>query len=265
MQKRFNLNLVMTILITVLAIISTLIGLFTNSYRDNEFVKTAFQANDAVTLLLLVPLLLTSFAYSFKSERAKLLWQGALLCIVYNYIFYLYGAAFNRLFLLYVLLIVLSGYTMIVNLAKTDANAVAAMFNERTPARLVSGYMFFFALFLGGVEVAMSLAFVFNGIIPETIIKTGHPTAVVFATDLSVVVSGLIVGGKYLWQRKPWGFILSSIVLVKASTYGLGLVATTLFVYYKLGDMDTLLPLWIALTVGSIISAALLLFNCRRS
>lgn len=257
---------VVTWVLVIFAAAASLGGLFVNgTYRDNAFVITVFQGNDFVTLFLAIPLIAVSYFLMGHSQRARIVWQGSLLYLVYNYQFYLYGAAFNRFFLVYVTLFTVSLYTLIFALARTDVDAFAWQFSEKTPVRLISGFMMLFALLLGVLWTAMAASTIFTGVIPETVRQTGHPTAVVFATDLTILIPGMGIGGLLLWQRRPWGYLTASIIMVKAATYGISLIVMSAFTYRALGIADPLLLLWSALTLGCIASAWLLLKSIPRT
>jgi hypothetical protein len=183
--------------------------------------------------------------------------------MLYNYVFYLYGATFNRFFLLYVALVALSITALIVSVASLDVQAIGQAFHPRTPVRWIGGYMLLFALLLGGLWIGMSLCFVVTGHVPTPITQTGHPTGVVFATDLSLLAPGLLAGGLLLWRRQPWGFVLSAVMLIKACTYGPALIVMSAFSASAGSGTDPFLLLWVVLTLGCLIAAGLLLGSMR--
>jgi hypothetical protein len=82
-----------TILVTLVATQATLGLLMPRLYRDEEWIKATCFGNDWITLLVAVPLLLTSHRMTRAgSIRGELLWIGTGYA-VYNYAFYLFGAA----------------------------------------------------------------------------------------------------------------------------------------------------------------------------
>lgn len=228
-------------------------------YRDNALIVAAFRGNDLVTLALATPLLLAALALtSSRPVHAFLLRLGMLVYMLYNYVFYLYGAAFNVLFLVYVALVVLSLVALVAGLLEVDAAAVASRFRPGVPRRAVATFMGLFAMLLGGMWVALALGFVFTGEVPVAVTQTGHPTGVVFATDLTLLVPGLVLGAALLWGGRAWGYVVAPVMMLKASTYGIAMIAMSAFA--GLGA-DPLLPLWAGLTLGCIASAGALLWG----
>ncbi|HXF60115.1 MAG TPA: hypothetical protein VNK95_00780 [Caldilineaceae bacterium] len=264
-QKYLTPMTVLSAIIAILATVASAGGLFLdNLYLDNTLVAAAYRGNDLITLVIAVPLLAAAMLLAQRgSPRAQLVWMGGLGYMLYNYIFYLYGAAMNRFFLLYVALFTLSIYALILGLAQLDANGIARRFRARTPTKWIAGWMLFFALLLGGLWVARSVSFVVTGETPQDVLQTGHPTAVVYATDLSLLVSSLVVAAVWLWQRRPWGYGLATILMVKCVTYPLALLAMSVFSFLAGTGWDSLTPLWAFLGAGCVAALGLLLGNMQ--
>ncbi len=105
--------------------------------------------------------------------------------------------------------------------------------------------------------------FLFTGKVPQSIVNLGTNTSVVFATDLSVLIPAVILSALYLLRDQAAGYVLSTIVLVKASTYGIVLIIMSLFSWFETGVMDSLIGLWIFLSAGCILSLFELIRNIR--
>ena len=118
--------------------------------------------------------------------------------MLYGYDFYLFAARFNEAFLLYAAIVALSALTIGLLLAGLDAAALAQQFAASTPVRGISTYMLVLALGLAFAWTAQSLVFVAGGELPGIVRDTGHPTSVVFALDLTIVVPTLVLGAVLL-------------------------------------------------------------------
>jgi hypothetical protein len=261
----YKVSYTLSVIIAILAGIASAGGIFVkNLYRDNSLVSAAYQGNDIVTLFLAVPLMIISMTLSRRgSEKALLVWIGTMGYMLYNYIFYLYGANFNVLFLVYVALFTLSIYALIFSISKINAGEISRKFSTHTPVKFISGFLMFFGVLLGVLWIALSLSFVFTGKVPPQITQTDHPTGVVFASDLSLLIPAVILSSVLLWKRHAWGYVLGIIVMVKAITYGLALIVMCIFAYIKADIMDSFIGLWIFLTAGCMISTWLLMGNMK--
>lgn len=223
-------------------------------YRDTELIKRSWLGNDLVTLLVVVPAFIFSLALSYKgSTRAYLVWMGLLAYTIYNYAFYLFGAVFNKFFLIYVAIFSLSIYALVLGLSDLDLKRISQYFSIKTPVRWISAFLLFVSLPLAIVEIGMIINFLITDKVPEA-------PSLIFALDLSVVVTNTALAAVLLWQKKSWGYVLSAIMLVKAFTYGLVLSTATAIVA-NTGSMDPLMPFYVLITVGGLIFLIILLKN----
>ncbi len=255
---------ILSAIIAVLALIASAGGLLIpDLYRDNALITAGWFGNDLVTLLVALPILIVSLVLSMRgSRRARLVWLGMLAYMLYNFSYYLFGSAFNSFFLIYVTLFTLSIFALIFGLVGLDVGGIGQRFRARTPVRWIAGYMIFVALGLTVVYASQSIAFIATGDLPEIVTLTEKSTSVVFALDLSMVVPWFILGAVWLWQRRPWGYVLATIVNVKGAVYMLALTAVTLSAV-QAGASDDLaqVGLWAPIGVAGLIASLFLLGN----
>lgn len=255
MRKR--IALILSVMILLLSAIASLGGILWKSlYNDNDFVKSVWVGNDIITILFAIPIAVFSIILSFKgSLKATLIWAGALWYMIYNYLFYMYGAAFNEFFLLYVFVFILSLCAFVLLFSDLMINDLVQKSTENTnlPVKRIAVYMLFFAVFIGSMWIIMSLNFIFTQKIPIGITQTGHPTSVVFATDLSFLVTPLLLSAILLIKKNYLGYLMASIILVKCLLYPLVLVVGGLIAFNNTGVWDSLTPAYFALGVGCFI------------
>lgn len=264
-NNRPNYTYILSIIIAILATLASAAGLFVGGiYRDNPLVTSAFRGNDLMTLAIAVPTLIAALIITGRgSLRALLVWMAMLGYMLYNYVFYLFGAAFNLLFLLYVAVVACSIYALIFGLSSIDAVEIGRRFAPRTPIRWIGGFMLLLAILLGGMEISRALGFVISGRIPQDVVQTGHPTAVVYAVDLTLLIPGLLLAGALLWRGRAWGYVLGTIFMIKGASYGLALIAMSAFAAKATGVWDPLVPGYAVIALGCLISCMLLLGNMR--
>jgi hypothetical protein len=270
LQTKLRSAYILTAVITILAIVASAGGLFIDHlYRDNLLVTSGWYGNDLVTLVVAVPTLVVALILSMRgsqraqrAQRAQLVWLGILDYMLYNYAFYLFGTAFNAFFLVYVALFALSIFALIFGLVALDVKGISQQFRARTPVKWIAGYMMFVALGLSGVYVAQWVTFVATGQLPLIVIQTNHPTSVVFALDLSLVVPVLALGAVWLWKRQPWGYVLAAIANVKGAAYMLALCAVTVSAV-RAGALEDVsqVALWGFIGLASLIASLFLLGN----
>ena len=252
-----------TVLLAIM-LIQALTGLaFQAAYRDVEWIRTTWFGNDWVTLVVAAPLLLMGLRRTaVGSVQGLLLWLGLIGFALYNYAFYLFGAALIAFLPVYVVAVVLAATVLILALSQVDAIRFAHSVRPTAPVRLLGGSLVFVAVGLASAWIAMWAAYVF----------AGRPTPVepeafklVAALDLSLMVPTLGIGGVLLWRRRPWGLVISAIASVQAALYLLVLSVNSV-VSIHLGPTNAPgeLPIWGTLTLimGTV---ALVLFASVRS
>ncbi len=256
----------LTFLVLVLLSAAPAAGLLWDGlYQDHPFVRAAWQGNDLVTLLFAVPLLGFTLIRTMSGfRRANLIRLAVLDYALYTYAFYLYAAAFNAFFLVYSLLMTLSLLGLIFGLIEIEPQGIKNRFRDRTPVRWIGGYQIFVALGLTTIYIIQAGDFILSGRIPEIVLKTNHVTYIVPALDLTFVIPWLLLGGIWIWQRKPWGYVISVIMVVKGVLYMLALaVVSASTMQAGFPESAAEIPLWGVLWLGFLVSGVLLWVNSQ--
>jgi hypothetical protein len=235
-----------TYLIAGLLLIAVIGGLFFGVYRDNLWVRSQLRGQDFVSLAFALPLLLLSVRSAQRgSTRGLLTWLGGLGYVTYSYL-YIFGVAWNRLFLVYLTLLTVSAFTLIRALLAIDAGAVASRVTADAPLKAITRYLFLFGIGLATLWGVQAISSTVTGHVPQSVTDAGSPTGIVFILDLGLVVPLFILGARLLQRRDPWGFVAAGILLVKGVAEGLALLGMSLFMYidhYPKIDAS-LIPLW---------------------
>lgn len=262
-QSKFRVVYNLSIIIGILMIVESAGGLLIQGlYRDNTWAKSAWYGNDLVTLVVAVPVLVFALILSMHgSQRAQLVWLAMLFYTFYSYAFYLFGAAINWFFLVYVALFTLSIFALIFVLTSVDVNTISQKFHPRIPARWISCFMLLFALLLCFIWISEWVRFVLTGRIPQLGgMEEGY--RLVAALDLSIQVPSLTLAAIWLWKRQPWGYVLGTMMMIADTVYILVLIVIAPFAANAgvPGAWDQV-PLWVVLGAGCLISSGLLLWN----
>ncbi|MHB1413938.1 MAG: hypothetical protein ACYC1C_01705 [Chloroflexota bacterium] len=188
-------------------------------YYDSVSGAAQVRAGDVVTLVLGIPLLLVATAlFARGSLRGRLLLSGTLGYFLYTYASLCFLAAYNPLFLLYVALFSLSLFAFVLSLMSVDVQALAGHFSASLPRRGIAALLFVVAGFLALAWVGRIVPALLQGEPPVGL--ENYTTLVIQALDLGVVAPTAVVAGVLLLRRQPWGYLLSSVMLIKGLTMG---------------------------------------------
>jgi hypothetical protein len=188
-------------------------------YWDTVSSTAQMQANDLVTLVLGLPLLAVSFWLARRgSLRGRLLLTGTLGFILYTYITMCFGAAYNRLFLVYVALSSLSLFAFILSVMSFDLDSLPTHFTDKLPHGWIAGLLFFAAAFLTLAWLGR-IAATFT---PDAIPALENTTSMfIQAMDLGLIVPLCVLSGVLLLKRNAWGYLLASVGLSKFLMLGI--------------------------------------------
>jgi hypothetical protein len=235
-------------------LMQSLLGLLLQEhYRDVGWIRATWFGNDCVTLVVAAPLLwLANAARSRESVRGAVVSGGVIGYAVYNYAFYLFGAALNVFFPLYVASFALG----VIGLATAVVNAPRARAGRM--ARWVGAYLTVVGAVLGAVWLTLWARFAFAGV-PTPI----EPEAfkIVAAVDLVTIVPALAAGGVLLWRHRPHAMFFGTSAAIAGALYLAVLtVSSILSVRQGLVVAPGELPLWLPLAILTT-SAALVLLH----
>jgi hypothetical protein len=257
----------MTFIIIVLTLIAAAGGLYIDElYKDtNSFALHAWYANDIILLAVGLPLLIVALVLSIRgSLRGQLVWLGMLNFTIYNYSYYLFGAALNSFFLIYAALFTFSMYSLVFGLVFLDYNKIEKSFKKKTPVKGISIFMILLAITLGGAWIVQWVNFVITSTPPQIMINLNSANNLVATLDLTFVVPLCFVAAYNLWQRRPIGYVLTVMLNVKGFVYNLILIFGSIVQAHAgiKGAME-LVPLWVILCIGCLSSFVILLINMR--
>src|SRR5688500_11926294 len=90
--------------IAILMVVASAAGLLVDGlYRDGPWAREALRGGDLTTVTVAVPALIASMLLARRGSRAaQAAWLGALAYSLYNYAYYVFGAAFNDIFALHI-------------------------------------------------------------------------------------------------------------------------------------------------------------------
>lgn len=230
-------------------------------YRFDTVSSAAqMQANDLITLIIGLPLLVISAILAFRgSLRGRLLLTGTLGFFFYTYMSMSMLTAYNNLFLVYVALFGLSFYAFILSLLSFDLEDLPRHFSEKLPRGWMAALMFLVGAFLSLAWLGRIIPPLLNNTIP---LLEGTTTLVIQAMDLVLIVPMAILGGILLLKRSPWGYLISSILFLKSITLGVAVSTMSIFMAARgvPESLGVMIP-FLIITALNLIFAIILLRN----
>lgn len=220
------------------------------------------QGNDLITLVVGLPLLIFSTWLAFRgSLRGRLLLTGTLGFFLYTYMSMSMLTSYNQLFLIYVALFGLSLFAFILSMMSIEIEKLPQRFSLTLPRGWIAGLMFLVGGFL-------SLAWLGRIIPPlmqnRTPILENTTTLVIQTLDLALIVPLTVSAGVLLLRKSPWGYMLTSIALLKGITLGLGVSAMAINMAQRgvPESLDIMVP-FLIITLLNLICAIVLLRNVK--
>jgi hypothetical protein len=229
-------------------------------FYDTVSTAAQMQGNDLITLVVGLPLLVVSAWLAFRgSLRGRLLLAGTLGFFLYTYMSMSTLTAYNGLFLVYVALFSLSLYAFILSLMAFDLSDLPRHFSPRLPHGWIAALLFV----VGGFLSLAWLGRIVSPMLKHTTPALENTTTLVIQTmDLGLIVPAAFLAGVLLLRRSAFGYLLSSVFVMKAITLGLGVSAMGINMSLA-GVPDSLgivVP-FLAITLLNLVAAVALLRN----
>lgn len=227
-------------------------------YWDTLSSAAQMQANDLVALVLGVPPLLVGYFASMRgSLRGRLLLAGSLGFVLYTYLTMCVGAAFNALFLVYLALFSLSLWAFVMSLMGVKIDELPSRFKESLPRKSVAALLLFAAAFLSLAWLGRIAAAMKPGVVPALENAT---SMFIQAMDLGLVAPACVVAAVLLLKRRPWGYLLASVGMVKFLTLGIAVSLMGLNMARVGADPGLpMLVIFIGMALANLILTALML------
>jgi hypothetical protein len=243
--------IILTCLVALLAAIATATGLFLKQpgepftitslwgqtaqiygrglYRHNtRFFAAGTRGQDAVALFLGVPLLLFALLwYARGSLAGHLLLTGVLGYVLYLYASMAMGIAYNRLFLLYIVIFSASLFAFVLAFATVDLDAIAAAIPSGLPVRGLGIFM---------IAAGLVTAVVWGGPLVSALRSGGPPdrmdhytTMVTYALDLAIITPATLICALLVLRGAPLGYVIAAPLLTLVVLLAPQIIVSTLF------------------------------------
>lgn len=216
-----NISLIMLLSAAIALLMTVFSGLgflFPDVFYPDPGLLEQYLANDLVNILLGLPLFITALTLLKRGKLlGTLLLPGALVYVIYNYVAYLLGRAWNWIAFINLGLVVLSLIGLYLLLKAIDHQAVMEILEGKVGEKAAGWILVVFGL----AFIVLAVSTIVTGVQEGTIPPLGEDA--VSVADI-VVSLGWISGGILLLRKKPLGYSTGLGLLVAASFLFIGLV-----------------------------------------
>ncbi len=197
----------------------TAIELYGKGLYKLDSVSVAAQglANDLMVLIMGIPLLAISCYFAAKgSFKGMLVLTGTLAFFLYTYMSYTFLWMYNAMFSVYVILMSASFFAFVLMMLSYNVNDMKAHFSDKLPVKWIGGFQIFVAVGIGMLWISKIADSFQNGGVPVGL--EHYTTLVIQGMDLAFVVPCAFLSGILLIRKNNWGYLLSSVILLKGIT-----------------------------------------------
>ncbi len=192
--------------------------------HDSVSIAAQAIAQDRVTLFMGIPLLLLSLVLARRDLlKGRLLLTGTLAYFLYTYTSYAFYSMYNELFLANVVLMSASFFAFTLAMVSFDLRELSGSFDARLPVRFIGGFLIFVGTAIGMMWLGMVVNPLMQGKAPEAL--EHYTTLVIQAMDLGFIVPTAFLAGVLLIRRRPFGYLLAPVIIVKAITMATAITA----------------------------------------
>jgi len=193
---------------------------------DTTFKAPILRGSDAVYLFLCIPLLGIAFTfYRRGSLRGGIFLTGMLAVFLYNFASMAFGAAYNNMFLAYLLGFSASLFAFILAFTSIDPEALTERISPKLPRRGMAVFIAFAgtSVFVWLVEIIGGLT---SGQAPESL--ASYTTDITAVLDVGVIAPVAFLTSVLLFRRIPLGFLLAPVLLILNASIGVIVIAQTI-------------------------------------
>lgn len=200
--------------------------------RDSISMASQAIAQDLVTLILGIPLLMISLVMFWKKQiKGIFLMVGTGGYFLYTYASYGFFIVFNQMYFAYVLLIILSFYLFILCIIEMNRIYIKEQFTDKFPKKGLSIFLFLTGVILLAMWMGRIVPALLAGIAPAGL--EHYSTLGIQTLDLGFVVPACFVGWNQLRKGTQAGYLISIVLLIKGVTMTAAVSDMTILMSYN--------------------------------
>lgn len=214
----------LSLIVVGVTAVASIIGLiYQTTLYSTEELRQAYVINDALNLIIGLPMLLGSMWLARRGRMVGLLlWPGGLLYGVYNYTAYMFGMPLSWKVAIYLTIVLLSAFAIFEILKNMDKPAIQTQIADAVPTKTAGWLLVVF----GALFIARAAALIIDAGVNQTTIPVTE-----LGTSIADILLSLfwIAGGVLLLRRMPLGYVSGLGLLFAVCALFIGLILLLLF------------------------------------
>lgn len=256
---------ILELLLSISVAITSCIGLLEHHfyYLETKNWQTQAIGQDLVNLLLIIPCLLVVSWLTFRGNSwSGMVKPGILLYLAYTFTIYCFEIHFNKLFLLYCLILGLSTY-LFAYFIVSNLQLVWQSRSKAVAAKITAVYFLIIATLFYALWLSEIIPASIQGNLPKSLIKTGLFTNGVQVIDLALFLPGIFIVGILLLKQFHLGFLLAPTILTFFILMDITIASLAAIMYLK--KIETDLSVVVLMGLLDIFSLALLVWFLKEN
>jgi hypothetical protein len=251
----------LTLVLSLSSVITLILGgvslasiLLKNKIYPTEAYLQAFVPTDVARLFIGFPILASAMVLTCKGHLTGLLtWPGVLLYVLYSSLIYIFALPLSWIFLLQLILVMLSVYTLMALITNIDRQAAKHRLSGNLPEKICGGIL----IGLGVPFLLLAASIMIQAINNPASLST--PELALQMADF-LVTPTWIIGGVPLWRRRATGYVIGAGLLFQASMLMVSLLVIILIKPLLTPDPFVLIDFTAVFLFGMICFVPLTLF-----
>lgn len=262
--RKGRITSVMSLILSVLALYASTIslldkGIYNSVLSSGIYTKALMPgtiSQDIISVAAAVILAVLSIVFLKRpGYKIFIIMIGLLGFFFYGYGLYVISGTYTSIYPAYIIIFTLSIYGLIIG-------CTAFKKDEVLKARLSGALRKAIAIFLV-INIIMFVPIWIISLLPFTTTHLRPDFYAVYIMDLCIVMPALGIISGMLFKNKPFGNILAGVMLIKALTLILSVAIGTFFASAYDRPVDSMLPIYCAVVVISLILGVLYMRNLK--
>jgi len=248
----------------VLVVLASAVGLFTHDFYATETLNWQVQSvgQDLVDLILVSPVLVvTAILAARKNKIAFLLWNGINIYLVYTFTIYCFDVHFNKLFIIYCIILGLSFYSCIFFIHTQKSFQTGKIIFNNPVVKIIAIFFLIIAFLFYILWLSEIIPSIIAGRMSKGLAETGLPTNPVHVLDLSIVLPGFFLMAVLLFKKRIIALLFVPGILVFCLL--MDITISTLTLMMKIKELETGYSTAIIMATLALLTMILLLLYLR--